>query len=517
MDIKKYNIHSHPVSLFRGRSLPESEAWLAGYAALIHTFDLKGPLPEKLAAISHQHKRYDTHEWSIYTPRYKPEDTLESHLTFALKHEGIDLLILKLLFQTIDPHAIEAWVRAEPTSQYGRRIWFLYEWLMGKALNIPDLNTSNFVDLLDEKKYYVGPSEVSKRHRIRNNLTGVQAFCPLIRRTEKLDKYMDRQLRQLAHEKIGAIHPDVLARAAAFLLLKDSRASFAIEGEHPGKNRAERWGKAIGQAGLLPLSTQELIRLQSIVIEDRRFVPMGLRKEEGFIGMHERSTGTPMPDHISARHQDLSVLMEGLINSYQRLKEGDLDPILYTSLISFGFVFIHPFADGNGRIHRYLIHHILAEMGFTPKGIVFPVSTVILEHIEEYRRVLESYSRPRLEFIEWKPTPNGNVEVLNDTMDLYRYFDATQQAEFLYECVWQTIDKILPEEIHYLEKYDQLKTAINQRFDMPSYLIDLLIRFLQQNNGVLSKRAREKEFTALSIDECRELEKMYLDVFISED
>lgn len=509
MNSEKYTIHSYPVSLFRGRSLPEREAWLAGYAALIHSFDLKGPLPEKLAAISRQHKRYDTHEWSIYTPRYKPEDTLESHLTFALKHEGIDLLILKLLFQKIDPQEIEAWLRAEPTSQYGRRIWFLYEWLTGKTLNIPDLNTSNFVDLLDEKKYYTGPSEISKRHRIRNNLTGVQEFCPLIRRTEKLDKYMDRQLGHLAHEKIGAIHPDVLARAAAFLLLKDSRASFAIEGEHPGKNRAERWGKAIGQAGLLPLSTQELIRLQSIVIEDRRFVPMGLRKEEGFIGMHERSTGMPMPDHISARYQDLPALMDGLISAYQRLKEGALDPILYAALISFGFVFIHPFADGNGRIHRYLIHHILAEMGFTPKGIVFPVSTVILEHIDEYRGILESYSRPRLEFIEWKPTPNGNVEVLNDTMDLYRYFDATHHAEFLYESVWQTIDKILPEEIHYLEKYDQLKTAINQRFDMPSHLIDLLIRFLQQNKGALSKRAREKEFQALSADECRELESMY--------
>lgn len=517
MNIEKYNIHSEPISLFRGRALPEPEARLAGYSALIHAFDLQTPLPEKLSAISHQHKRYETPEWSIYTPRYKPENTLESHLTFALKHEGIDLLILKLLFEKIDSQAIEAWVRAEPTSQYGRRIWFLYEWLLGKTLNVPDLQTSNFVDLLDEKKYYVGPSEISKRHRIRNNLTGVREFCPLIRRTEKLDKYMDRQLRQLAHEKIGTIHPDILARAAAFLLLKDSRASFAIEGEQPGKNRAERWGKAIGQAGLLPLSTQELIRLQSIVIEDRRFVPMGLRKEEGFIGMHERSTGMPMPDHISARYADLPLLMEGLIDAYQRLKEGALDPILYASLISFGFVFIHPFADGNGRLHRYLIHHILAEMGFTPKGIVFPVSTVILEHIEEYRSVLESYSRPRLEFIEWKPTSNGNVEVLNDTKDLYRYFDATQQAEFLYECVWQTIDKILPEEIHYLEKYDQLKTAINQQFDMPSYLIDLLIRFLEQNKGTFSKRAREKEFKAFSEEECRDLEKMYLDIFISKD
>ncbi len=142
--------------------------------------------------------------------------------------------------------------------------------------------------------------------------------------------------------------------------------------------------------------------------------------------------------------------MEGLLKAYYRLKEGPLDPVLYATLIAFGFVFIHPFADGDGRLHRYLIHHILAESGFAPSGIVFPVSTVILERIDAYRKVLEAYSRPWLDFIEWRATSDGNVDVLNDTKDLYRYFDATLQAEFLYECVWKTIDTILPEEISYL-------------------------------------------------------------------
>ncbi len=510
-----YKLSSHPVILFQGRSLPESEMWLAGYSALIEVFDLKVPLPEKLAAISQRHKRYETGAWSIYTPRYKPEDTLVAHLTFALKHEGIDLTVLKLLFQKIDQQTIETWVHQEPTSQYSRRIWFLYEWLMERSLDLPDLRIGNFIDLLDPQKYYVASSEVSKRHRIRNNLLGVREFCPFLRRTEKLEKYINLRLNERAREETRAIHPDVLARAAAFLLLKDSRASFEIEGEHPGKSRTERWGRAIGQAGLAPLTLQELTRLQKIVIEDQRFVPMGLRKEGGFIGVHERSTGTPLPDHISARPQDLPSLMEGLIEAYQKLKKGPLDSILCAALIAFGFVFIHPFADGNGRLHRYIIHHILAESGFAPFGIIFPVSTVILEHIDAYRCILESYSRPRLEFIEWKPTPDGNVEVLNDTKDLYRYFDVTHQAEFLYECVWQTIDKILPQEIGYLEKYDQLKTAIHEKFDIPNHLTDLLIRFLHQNNGILSKRAREKEFKAFSKEECQDLEEMYKDVFQS--
>ena len=68
-------------------------------------------------------------------------------------------------------------------------------------------------------------------------------------------------------------------------------------------------------------------------------------------------------------------------------------------------------------------------------GIIFPVSASILHHIDEYRAVLEQFSHPLLNFIEWKETSGHNVKVLNDTIDFYRYFDATRQAEFLYDCV----------------------------------------------------------------------------------
>lgn len=504
---------SPDLSVFHGRPLPEQGVYLTGYAALMASYDLNVLLPETLSVISPQHKQYTTEGWAVYTRRYKPEESLQGHLTFALKYEGVDLAILHALFQKIQPEEIEAWVNAEPVSSYSRRIWFFYEWLMEKTLNLSDANTGNFVEALDPTQYYCGPSDPSKRHRVRNNLPGVRDFCPLVRHTEKLEHFRAMHLDQQARKMTGAIHPDVLARAAAFLLLKDSRASFAIEGERPGKNRAERWGRAISQAGFYPLSLEEFSRLQKIVIEDQRFVPMGLRKEGGFIGVHERQTGAPLPDHVSARWQDLPRLLESLLAAYQRFKEDDFDPVILAAIISFGFVFIHPFADGNGRLQRYLIHHVLAEHGFTPKGIVFPVSAVILERIDEFRRVLESYSRPRLEFIQWRSTKSGNVEVLNETIDLYRYFDATHLAEFLYDCVRQTIEKMLPEEISYLEQYDQLKTAINEQFDMPDHLVDLLIRFLQQNKGILSQRAKGKEFQALTSQECKQLEKLYAQIF----
>jgi hypothetical protein len=505
---------SRPVSVFRGRSLPEPEARLVGYSALIEAYDLGVPLPERLAVVSHQHRRYDTETWSVFTPRHMPEDTVPGHLAFALRYEGVELAVLHALFSRIGGREIETWVTREPVGRYARRAWFFYEWLMDKKLKLTDATTGNFVDALDPTQYYTGPSLPSRRHRVRDNLPGVRDFCPLVRCTTKIEKYLANDWRTEAQKKTVQVHADVLARAAAFLLLKDSRASFAIEGERPGKNRAERWGQAIGQAGLRPITIEELLRLQEIVIADKRFLRMGLRKEGGFIGTHDRSTGTPLPDHISARWQDVPHLLRGLIATDARLRESDtLDPVLAAAIISFGFVFIHPFADGNGRIHRYLMHHVLAERGFAPKGIVFPVSAVILERLDEYRQVLEAHSRPRLEHIEWRGTPEGNVVVLNETIDLYRYFDATRCAEFVYDCVVHTIEHHLPEEILFLERYDRMKAAINERFDMPAHKADLLIRFLRQNNGVFSKRAREKEFKAFSAAEHKELERLYAEIF----
>jgi Fic family protein len=206
--------------------------------------------------------------------------------------------------------------------------------------------------------------------------------------------------------------------------------------------------------------------------------------------------------------------MNSLLATHELLKASDFPAVLMASIIAFGFVFIHPFEDGNGRIHRYLLHHVLAEKLFTPKGIVFPVSAVILERIVEYKSVLEAYSKPRLEFVKWRPTTKGNIELLNDTIDLYSYFDATHQAEFLYECVQETIQNTLPAEVAYLQKYDLLSNFIKNYLDMPDKTVDLLIRFLINNKGILSARALSQEFKGLEKKEIAAIEEKYHEIFI---
>ncbi|VAW74904.1 Filamentation induced by cAMP protein Fic [hydrothermal vent metagenome] len=513
METSEYNQNSRSVTVFQAFPVLEEGATLAGYSALIEGHGLSVPAPDFLCAIGTRHKRYDKGRWRIFTPRHKPGDSLYGHLIFALKYEGIELGLLKALFEQIEPEMIVDIVRSEPTGAYSRRIWFLYEWLCNKTLDVEDAAQGNFVPLINDALQYPGPSHVSRRHRVRNNLPGTRAFCPLIRRTEKLDHFIALNLSQAAIDHIGKTHADLLSRAATFLLLKDSKASYTIEGEAPPHNRIERWGKIIGEAGQRKLSIEDLGSLQRVVIADNRFVMPGCRVEGGFVGDHDRATGMPMPVHISARAEDLESLLSGLIETCQLLGESDYDPVLMATLIAFGFVFIHPFEDGNGRIHRYLFHHVLAEKGFVPKGLVFPVSAVILERIDDYRQTLEHYSKPRLDFIKWRPTDKGNVEILNETIDLYRYFDATRQAEFFFECVEETVNKTLPDEVSYLAKYDQLNDFIKNYIDMPDKLVDLLIRFLGQNNGTLSKRARDKEFSKLTEDEVQAIERKYEEVF----
>ena len=495
------------------RPLPEPNAKTVGYAALIQKYELSVPLPIILSAIGEKHTKYETESWQVFTPRHAPDDSLYGHLVFALRYEGVDLAILSALFKKIDKSDLENAIKQEPNGSYARRIWFLYEYLQDTELDIPDLAQGNFVDLIDPKIQYAGPVRNSKRHRVRNNLPGVKNFCPLVRRTEKLDALIDQDLSQAALDSVGAIHPDVLMRAASFLLLEDSKASYAIEGETPPHNRAERWGRIIGQAGKTPLSRSELERLQKEVIVDSRFIHMGYRDEGGFIGSHDRSTNMPIPSHISAKHQDLDALMSGLIETAELLSDSDFAPVLAATLIAFGFVFIHPFEDGNGRLHRYLLHHVLIETGFTPKGLVFPVSSVILKRITDYVTALEAYSKPRLSFVEWRATDKGNVDVLNETIDLYRYFDATIQAEFFYECVHETITKALPDEVKYLQQYDEMKAFVNNYIDMPDRTADLLIRFLHQNDGKLSNRARSREFSALTDEEVQVFENKFEEIF----
>lgn len=506
--------------VFHGKQTPE-KGTIVGYAAVIDKLSLPVPIQLPITLICDQNKSYETEDWRVFTSSYLPEDhkkltqieALYKHLVFSLKYEGVNLLVFSALTKYFSDEHLYELTNIEPTGQYSRRIWFLLEWILGREIPGKEtLTKKSYVPAIDADLQYSISGTKSKRHLVLNNLPGTNQFCPLIRKTKKLED-SKASIKEKKSNYLKGFHKDIIQRASAFLLLKDSKASFSIEGESPRSKRAARWSQAIGQAGAKDLTEEELERLQQVVIENSRFTEMGFRKKGGFVGEHDRTSGEPIPDHISAKPEDIPKLMKGLLATNQLLLENEFDAVMAATKIAFGFVFIHPFVDGNGRIHRYIIHHLLAKKKFSQQGFIFPVSASILDHIDDYRRVLESYSHPLLDHIEWQETSDHNVRVLNETFDYYRFFDATKQAEFLYDCVNDTIDNIIPQEIKYLTAYDAFKRLLDDEYEMPDKMVAQLVRFLEQNNGQLSKRAREKEFPNLQPEEVSEIEKAFQELF----
>lgn len=499
--------------VFQGQTISEG-LQLAGTSALVHELSIAAPV-RRPSCVSEQHvsgSRRQDGSWNVFDKRYWPGDSFADHLTFILRHEDTDLLILRRIFEAVPQAEVEALVREAPTALSARRAWYLYETLTGRTLDVEDAPRTDAIDLLDPKTYFTGKPRLSKRHRVRDNLLGTGRFNPVIRRTAALEQILKLDLAAKARDTVGHTGGHLVARAASFMLLADSRASFQIEGERPPRNRLERWGRAVLQAGKNRLTLDEILRLHGVLIEDTRFVRAGLRADGVFLGERDHN-GDPLPEFIGARAADLNDLMTGMLEANDRMRDDGLDPVLQAVATAFGFVYVHPFEDGNGRLHRCLIHHVLAERKFTPPGMVFPVSSVMLDRIDDYGTTLQAHSAPLMPFIDWRPTPERNVEVLNDTADLYRYFDCTEAAEFLYACVRRTVESDLPREIDYLRRHDEAIRRIMDAVEMPDRIAENLVMFIRQNKGTLSKKRREGEFSKLRDDEVTLIEGIVVDAF----
>jgi hypothetical protein len=95
---------------------------------------------------------------------------------------------------------------------------------------------------------------------------------------------------------------------------------------------------------------------------------------------------------------------------------------------AFAFVFIHPFGDGNGRIHRLLLHSVLARRDYLPHHIVVPISAVILRHMDQYDQVLEDFSRRVMPLVDYRIDEEGEMTIASAPDDAYRYPDLTPRS-----------------------------------------------------------------------------------------
>jgi hypothetical protein len=443
-----------------------------------------------------------------FAPSYRPADTTFGHLRFALRYEGLNLQVLKLMFDRIGSTELRSTLLAQPGSGAARRLGFLYEWLTGESLELPEghFGRRNYIPALDERLQFgfQPPSPIrNEKYRVLDNLPGTPAFCPLVRKTDYLQTMSRKGLAEEADRKLTGYDKQLLMRAANYLYLKETHSSFEVEREKPTATRAQRFANLLQRAeGGHSLTMDHFVELQNAVVESR-FQEASWRQTQNWLG--DDYGYRKHVEFVPPRPEDVYVLMEGLIAMSERLRAAQrgqpaMDPVVAAASISFGFIFIHPFLDGNGRLHRYLIHEQLSTYGFTPRGFILPVSAVILASLDRYRDALASFARLVMQRTSYDPAIPTAPATGNDAV-YYRYFDATDQASFLYYALERTIEKDLDEEISFLLGFDRARDALNSTADWPGQSRDLFINLVRSNGGHLSETKRKSKFPLLTADE----------------
>lgn len=447
---------------------------------------------------------------TIYPQSYWPGDRDGDHLEFALKYDGINLATLAIIFEVIDASELRDWIASKPTGKYARKIWFLYEYITGHQLPLSDITQGNYVELLEKKLYYtVVRGQQVQRQRIFNNLPGTPGFCPVVRRTEKLTELERIDIPQRCGEILTAYPPELLKRALNYLYRKETRASFEIEHIKPNSSRTDRFIALLATAEHRDFCEKALfIEIQNSIV-DPRYRDTDYRHNQNYVGetvsLHQEKI-----HYVSPKPEDVAPLMEGLIGTHHKMnKDPGIPVVVHAAIIAYGFVFLHPFEDGNGRIHRFLIHNALSQQGLVPEGLMFPVSAAMLNNPILYDRSLEAFSLPLLKIIDYELDDLGEMTVTGRTGIWYRYIDMTAQVEALYEFVMKTVDDELKKELDFLVSYDNYKNALQEIVDMPDRKIDLFIRLCLQNKGHLSAPKRAAHFSDLADEEIALMEAAF--------
>lgn len=451
----------------------------------------------------------------VYGIKYNvASDDPLNHLEFALKYDDLNPDFLKTVFEKISVEKVESFIALSPGSKYKRKIGFLYEFLMRKQINLARPVSGNYVDLLEEDKYITARTIKNPRWRINNNLLGTPEFCPIVRKSKELTHLLAQNTKEKIEDLKHRYPQDIFRKAINYLYTKETKSSYEIEREEPSASRMEKFVALLVKAGNENteemLDKQRLIHLQNEIV-DARFAAVDFRDYQNYVGQS-------LPDYREHIHYIcpppgmLLSLMKGLGET--ALKTDGIFPEIRAALIAFGFVFIHPFEDGNGRLHRFLIHDVLVHDGIVAQGLIIPVSAHMLNNIKEYDSILEKYSKPLMQRIRYDKKADGEIVVINtaEVEGYFRYPDLTDHCIYLIQTIYATIKQDMPEELLFIQRYSEAKKELQYIVDMPDKLINMMLALLHQDKGVFPKRKREY-FSKLSDAEIKAMQDAFRRVF----
>jgi hypothetical protein len=251
--------------------------------------------------------------------------------------------------------------------------------------------------------------------------------------------------------------------------------------------------------GEWPLSEGELAELQREILGDRTTLAhFGIRQSPVFVG--ETVHYQEVVHYMAPVASDVPEMLEALRIFLERTQ--GQSPVMRSAVAAFGFVYIHPLADGNGRIHRFLINDVLRRDGVIPDPVILPVSAVITDDVGErrgYDRVLDGVSKPFMQSVREYVAlgqvnttyPDGVVSnfVFNGddhARPLWRYPDLGAHVAFLSGIIGRTLTEQMREESRYLRSHGQARQALKEVVEMPDAQADRVLRSIEQNRGELS-------------------------------
>ena len=225
--------------------------------------------------------------------------------------------------------------------------------------------------------------------------------------TRELEDLLGQDLTTKLEELKANYPEDIFRRATNYLYTKETKSSYEIEKEQPSADRTQKFVALLQMAGSESneqmLQESRLVTLQNAIV-DPRFASTAFRDFQNYIGQ-SMGNGQEIFHYICPPPSLMPSLMEGL-RALTLKTAGQTPAEVRAAIIAFGFVFIHPFEDGNGRLHRFLIHDVLAR-DERSLSMIIPVSTHMLNNMREYDAILEKYSKSLMQRVKYSTSGKG--------------------------------------------------------------------------------------------------------------
>ncbi|MBB3105466.1 Fic family protein [Azomonas macrocytogenes] len=464
----------------------------AGYALLHQQLQLTA-VPLRLPAIVQPVTRLELiGQTMAVPPAIAPAaDDLLGHVLFALKHEGINLTILAQALPRIPAADFERMLQAAPNGIYIRKACYLREAFTGELLTQHTSVRGSFIQLFDPERYITRPGERNSKWRVEFNGLGDLTYCATVERTPEITDLLVHDILGRARAFIESLPPVMMDRAINWAYLHETKDSFAIEREAPSEDKSRRFIQLLRQAHeRQPLTEDYLVALQNATVMNPYDLAAAFRHEQNHLaGSLQGAAGVtyvpPQPDLCRE-------LMESLMR-FANEAPLQIDPLVAAGVISFGFVLIHPFMDGNGRLSRFLIHQALCNAGALENGLLLPVSVAMKREERRYLEALQTFSRPVRDFwdVQWIDFGQLAFQFRGDNA-VYRYWDATPCVAFTMAMAKHALEVELREEMAFLEGYDAVYQAVDERYDVRGSELANLVMMCLTNGGIVSKHRRKQ-------------------------